>query len=121
MQIIKNCKNCELGNFQFETNKHCQNCTKAHSYILTKEEYKFITLIINGFNEKLDKILSKLELKENNIGKLKRQLHRYKQVIKEIKEIAENEQSFVDWTLEDDVYTEMKKIIQKCEEVNNAR
>lgn len=66
MEIIRDCKNCELGNFQFETNKHCQNCTKAHSYILTKEEYELVTLIINEFNEKLNKILEKLELKEDN-------------------------------------------------------
>lgn len=66
MQIIKNCKNCELRNLQFETNKHCQNCTKVLSYILTKEEYELITLIMNGFNEKLDKVLEKLELKEIN-------------------------------------------------------
>lgn len=66
MQTIKDCRHCELGNFQTETNKHCQNCTKAHSYILTKEEYELITLIIKGFNEKLDKILEKLERKEDN-------------------------------------------------------
>lgn len=63
MQIIKDCGYCEFGNFQFGTNKHCQNCTKAPSYILTKQEYKLFALIIN---EKLDKILEKLESKENN-------------------------------------------------------
>ena len=60
MQIIKDCKKCELGSLQFETNKHCINCKKACSYILTKEEYELINLIINGVNEKLDKILEKL-------------------------------------------------------------
>lgn len=45
----------------------------------------------------------------------------YKQTLTEIKEIAENVQSFVDITLEDDVYTEMDKILQKisdCEVEN---
>ena len=40
----------------------------------------------------------------------------YKQILTEIKEIAENVQSFVDIRLEDDVYTEMDKILQKISE-----
>ena len=40
----------------------------------------------------------------------------YKQTLAEIKEIAENVQSFVDINLEDDVYTEMNKILQKISE-----
>ena len=39
-----------------------------------------------------------------------------KKTIAEIKDIAENVQSFVDIRLEDDVYTEMDKILQKISE-----
>lgn len=45
----------------------------------------------------------------------------YKQTFTEIKEIAENVQSFVDIHLEDDVYTEMDKILQKISEVKDDR
>lgn len=44
-----------------------------------------------------------------------KQLHRYKQVVKETKEILQNEHPFVDCSCGEDIL----KIIQKCEEVNN--
>ena len=47
-------------------------------------------------------------------------LCRYDRTLSEIKEIAENVQSFVDINLEDDVYTEMDKILQKISEVENG-
>ena len=48
--------------------------------------------------------------------KLQQQHDQLKKTITEIKEIAENIQSFVDINLEDDVYTEMHKILQKINE-----
>lgn len=60
-------------------------------------------------------------------GKINYQLlqeyDKLKNCLTEIKEIAENVQSFVDWNLEDDVYTEMDKILQKISEceVENER
>ena len=46
----------------------------------------------------------------------KEECDKLKQTLAEIKEIAENVQSFVDIRLEDDVYTEMDKILQKISE-----
>ena len=51
-----------------------------------------------------------------SLGKVIEQLDKLKQTLIEIKEIAENVQSFVDIRLEDDVYTEMDKILQKINE-----
>ena len=45
-----------------------------------------------------------------------KEYRKFKQTLAEIKEIAENVQSFVDINLEDDVYTEMNKILQKINE-----
>lgn len=51
-----------------------------------------------------------------NCYELAEQLHRYKQVVKDIKEIA----SLCSYATPKDFYeTRMKQIIQKCEEVNN--
>ena len=61
--------------------------------------------------------LSKIiDCKNGTILTFKEQLDKLKQTLTEIKEIAENVQSFVDIRLEDDVYTEMYKILQKISE-----
>ena len=52
-----------------------------------------------------------------NCYELAEQHHRYKQVVKEIKEILQNEHPFVDCSCGQDLL----QIIQKCEEVNNSQ
>ena len=60
--------------------------------------------------------LKKYANKDSECLELQHNINVLKQTLTEIKEIAENVQSFVDIRLEDDVYTEMDKILQKIRE-----
>ncbi len=57
------------------------------------------------------------ECQKNWCEHYKQLSERYKQVVEEIKEILQNEHPFVDCSCGQDIL----QIIQKCEEVNNAR
>ena len=80
-----------------------QECEKAKQN--AQDTYDLWQALIENFN-----ILQGKKIK------LEQECEKLKQALAEIKEVAENVQSFVDIRLEDDVYTEMDKILQKISE-----
>lgn len=76
--------------------EYCKNCYELQQQLdQLKAENKHINDLLNQALKELEKT---------------------RETLTEIKEIAENVQSFVDIRLEDDVYTEMDKILQKISE-----
>ena len=106
--------------------EYCKNCYELTEKLEAKEQEceelkKWKEDVINLFDKTcrckyLNKESAFCSFYNKECIAINQCLYKNQQTLIEIKEIAENVQSFVDIRLEDDVYTEMDKILQKINE-----
>ena len=75
---------------------------------------------ITNMLKQLDQLKAENKHLNDLLNQALKDYEKARETLTEIKEIAENVQSFVDINLEDDVYTEMDKILQKISEVEDG-
>ena len=114
--LLKNTKNpkrceCSPNCYYKQLKRKEQECDKLYIQLKADEEYH------KEEENTLRKIIKNKE--ERNI-ELYKENNKLKQTLTEIKEIAENVQSFVGRiNIEDDVFEQMEQILQKISEMNH--